>query len=655
MARAPLAFTHLLRAYVLDARGASEALSSAVAWVEADAETLARVHRAVSGKGDDAQARFRAAFARAAGRSQEAIAALREAVAAGDTGAMRPLALAAIEDHDTEALALALSKLPQESDDALLASARQLLPIAQGAPDESNATAGLDALRNVRDPRLGRYADAVRKALLAHFIPNAPKLAAWDTLLTRLSAHCRRRGDLSALAALGDIAQERRSPVRLAIVGEFNAGKSTFINALIGDDVAPTGVLPTTASLHHLRYAQDPIARVLSYEDEHGATRPDRLLPLGNLRAALKATPEGHVRRVEILVPIASLTRVEILDTPGFNAPDPRHAEAARLAFAEADIVLWLLDASQAMKQSERAVLAEARALGMPVQIFVNKVDRMSEAEVAQVLRVVDEGLAAAGLPTWSRVLPLSARLALEGKMGKQSAQSADDALARSGWPAVQRLLDEEIIGRSTELKEGGLRRRTRAIVTTLAALEFERAQALDAAQQDQLQRWHARAARAAVIDADLEAHAEMLQGALAGPLRDFTADLEAARLGRAPSTDRPDDPHIDQYRIERAQARLLGPMTQVLCRMGEKSAAWPPGLEADVARGTQLLLTGFFADDQGRLRSLLRQALRHLVSVLRAPEQLPASSDEKQTLRELEDIAAMLADPTSQSFVVPS
>jgi hypothetical protein len=66
-------------------------------------------------------------------------------------------------------------------------------------------------------------------------------------------------------------------------------------------------------------------------------------------------------------------------------------------------------------------------------------------------------------------------------------------------------------------------------------------------------------------------------------------------------------------------------------------------------------LLTGFFADDQGRLRSLLRQALRHLVSVLRAPEQLPASSDEKQTLRELEDIAAMLADPTSQSFVVPS
>jgi hypothetical protein len=43
------------------------------------------------------------------------------------------------------------------------------------------------------------------------------------------------------------------------------------------------------------------------------------------------------------------------------------------------------------------------------------------------------------------------------------------------------------------------------------------------------------------------------------------------------------------------------------------------------------------------------------LVSVLRAPEQLPASSDEKQTLRELEDIAAMLADPTSQSFVVPS
>ena len=88
-----------------------------------------------------------------------------------------------------------------------------------------------------------------------------------------------------------------------------------------------------------------------------------------DLRAALKSVPKAsEIRRVEILLPIASLTRVEILDTPGFNAPDAHHAELARQAFEEADAALWLLDAGQPMKQTERGVLDEARAARLPVQ-----------------------------------------------------------------------------------------------------------------------------------------------------------------------------------------------------------------------------------------------------------------------------------------------
>src|SRR5271165_6077782 len=49
----------------------------------------------------------------------------------------------------------------------------------------------------------------------------------------------------------------------LVVVGEFNHGKSTFVNALLGESVLATGVTPTTAAIHHLKWAAKPEATVV--------------------------------------------------------------------------------------------------------------------------------------------------------------------------------------------------------------------------------------------------------------------------------------------------------------------------------------------------------------------------------------------------------
>src|SRR5438445_9105962 len=49
----------------------------------------------------------------------------------------------------------------------------------------------------------------------------------------------------------------------LVILGEFNHGKSTFVNAMLGQDVLPTGITPTTASINHVVHADHPTARVV--------------------------------------------------------------------------------------------------------------------------------------------------------------------------------------------------------------------------------------------------------------------------------------------------------------------------------------------------------------------------------------------------------
>src|SRR3954463_8033848 len=52
----------------------------------------------------------------------------------------------------------------------------------------------------------------------------------------------------------------------LVVVGEFNHGKTTFVNALLGANILPVGVTPTTAVIHHLEYAEHPRAEVV-YEN----------------------------------------------------------------------------------------------------------------------------------------------------------------------------------------------------------------------------------------------------------------------------------------------------------------------------------------------------------------------------------------------------
>src|SRR6476659_2866652 len=63
----------------------------------------------------------------------------------------------------------------------------------------------------------------------------------------------------------------------LVVLGEFNHGKSTFVNALLGQDVLPTGITPTTASINHVVFADQPNARVVLMTGESKPLDPSQL------------------------------------------------------------------------------------------------------------------------------------------------------------------------------------------------------------------------------------------------------------------------------------------------------------------------------------------------------------------------------------------
>src|SRR5258706_11338375 len=63
----------------------------------------------------------------------------------------------------------------------------------------------------------------------------------------------------------------------LVVLGEFNHGKSTFVNSLLGQDVLPTGITPTTASINHVVFASNPRASVVLTSGERKHLEPNQL------------------------------------------------------------------------------------------------------------------------------------------------------------------------------------------------------------------------------------------------------------------------------------------------------------------------------------------------------------------------------------------
>ncbi|MFZ1106034.1 MAG: dynamin family protein [Hyphomicrobiaceae bacterium] len=135
-------------------------------------------------------------------------------------------------------------------------------------------------------------------------------------------------------------------PVRVAVIGEFNSGKTTLLNALLGAAVLPASFITHTAYPTVLRFAPRP---TLSAE------------VAGRRRVAftwedLDGAPSHHIHRVHVGMPLDRLRTLHAIDTPGLGLGDPVLEERIVKACRSADLVIWCTPAMQAWKASEQHV-----------------------------------------------------------------------------------------------------------------------------------------------------------------------------------------------------------------------------------------------------------------------------------------------------------
>ncbi len=227
----------------------------------------------------------------------------------------------------------------------------------------------------------------------------------------------------------------------LVVVGEFNAGKSAFINALLGQPILREGVTPTTTRVNILRHG-----------DEEG-----RVIDSDHL----------HI----IHAPVDLLSNLSIVDTPGTNAIIREHEVITNQFVPRADLVLFVTSADRPFSESERVFLERIRDWGKKIVMVLNKVDLLqTDADLDEVKTFINENCNKL-LGITPDIFPVSARQALQAKQGQpqlwdQRRFEALDTYIQGNLDEGSRIrlkflnplgVGEHLVGRYLEVAQGRL------------------------------------------------------------------------------------------------------------------------------------------------------------------------------------------------------
>ena len=173
----------------------------------------------------------------------------------------------------------------------------------------------------------------------------------------------------------------------LVIVGEFNSGKSSFINALFGEKVRVEGPVPVDDRITIMHYGDVAEERSLS----------------------------SFV--TEKRVPVDFLRNISIVDTPGTNSVVKQHQEITEDFIPRADLVLFITSIDRPLTESERQFLAYIQKWGKKIVVVLNKIDTKDAAEIEQVIEFID-GKCRELLGFQPLIFPVAAKPALAAKLG---------------------------------------------------------------------------------------------------------------------------------------------------------------------------------------------------------------------------------------------
>lgn len=249
----------------------------------------------------------------------------------------------------------------------------------------------------------------------------------------------------------------------IVVLGEFKRGKSTFINALLGEKILPADVTPTTATINALMWDEKRKSEVLKCDG--GKDRGESTLEFLSNYTANAEFDADNIKYIKVGHNSELLrNNVVIVDTPGVSDINEQRVQVTYDFIPRADAVIFLLDATSPLKRSEKEFIQEhIIKIGIERVLFIaNRFDNIDEEEEEEVLDDLKLRLRKTFTKNDKfifdtlRVIPMSSRLALDGVKG-------------SGLELVKKEIDDIILeGSKSEEKLRTYKRRIHNILTSL-------------------------------------------------------------------------------------------------------------------------------------------------------------------------------------------
>ncbi len=184
---------------------------------------------------------------------------------------------------------------------------------------------------------------------------------------------------------------------KIAVVGEFRRGKSTFINALLGKDILPSDILPTTATINRVTYGPTPTVRII-YKAR--ADQPERAEEIDFSELSnyvTKLTPESEslaamIEEAVITYPTPYCrNNVDIIDTPGLN-DNVVLTDVTKSVLPKAHAAVLIVQAISPLSISEMEFIDYLLDQGIGKVIFVvSGIDRIEEGERSRIVQHISQ------------------------------------------------------------------------------------------------------------------------------------------------------------------------------------------------------------------------------------------------------------------------
>lgn len=189
-------------------------------------------------------------------------------------------------------------------------------------------------------------------------------------------------------------AQQQRQDLNIAVLGRFKAGKSSFLNDLIGKPLLPVGVLPVTAVVTEIAYGEQERADIVFVDGQ------SKSVPASKIRTYISESenPQNAKRVEDVRVFLPSMVRyrgIRLVDTPGLESIFEHNTEASLSWTPNVDMAVVAIGVDPPLTQQDIALIERLYQYTPNISVLLTKVDTLTDFERQEVEEFVTSRLQA--------------------------------------------------------------------------------------------------------------------------------------------------------------------------------------------------------------------------------------------------------------------